>query len=61
IGNMATRLRPYDAHYGVLRWDRRPALASLKDRDVLLTQGARDEYVSHRKRCSSCCPTPAGR
>ncbi len=49
IGNMATRLRPYDAHYGVLRWDRRPALASLKDRDVLLTQGARDEYVSHQE------------
>lgn len=49
LNNLQSRLRPYDAHYGVLRWDRRPALAALVDRDVLLTQGENDEYVSHQE------------
>ena len=49
MNNMNARLRPYEAHYGVLRWDRRPALAGLKERDVLLMQGENDEFVSHQE------------
>lgn len=49
LNNVTTRLRPYDAHYGVLRWDRRPALASLKDKRTLLMQGERDDFVSHQE------------
>ncbi|MFK7957643.1 MAG: alpha/beta fold hydrolase [Lysobacterales bacterium] len=56
LNNVVTRLRPFDAHYGVLRWDRRPALASLKDRHVLLTQGERDEYVSHQENLLELLP-----
>lgn len=47
--NLGAKLRPYDAHYGVLRWDRRPALSSLSDRKVLLLQGENDEFVSHQE------------
>lgn len=49
IRNMVTRLRPYDAHYGILRWDRRPALEAIKDREILLTQGANDSFVSDQE------------
>lgn len=49
LNNMVTRVRPYDAHYGVLRWDRRPALESIKKREILITQGANDVYVSHQE------------
>lgn len=49
LNNVVTRVRPYDAHYGVLRWDRRPALASFKDRELLLMQGESDPFVSHQE------------
>lgn len=49
IRNMVARLRPFDAHYGVLRWDRRPALEAIKEREILLTQGTNDSFVSDQE------------
>jgi len=49
LPNIVTRLRPYDAHFGALRWDRRPALISLKERELLLMQGENDQFVSRQE------------
>lgn len=49
INNLNSRVRPYDGHYGVLRWDRKPALESIKNREILLVQAENDEYVSHQE------------
>lgn len=49
LNNMITRVRPYDAHYGVLKWNRMPALKAIKDRPMLIMQGEDDEYVSHQE------------
>ena len=49
VANVANRLRPYDAHFGVLRWDRRPALAGIADKHILLMQGSRDDFVSRQE------------
>ena len=56
INNMVARLRPYDAHHGVLGWDRRPALKSFTDRKILLTQGDQDVFVSHQENLLAILP-----
>jgi len=56
LNNVNTRLRPYDAHYGVLRWDRQPALASFKDRRILLMQGENDQFVSRQETLLALLP-----
>jgi len=49
LNNIMTRLRPFDAHHGVLGWDRQPALFSLKNKSVLLFQGELDNFVSRQE------------
>ena len=41
---LQARLRPYDAHYAILRWDRDAAMARLKI-PVLLLEGEHDSFV----------------
>jgi len=41
---LQARLRPYDAHHAILRWDRNAAIARLKI-PVLLLQGEHDSFV----------------
>ncbi len=55
INNLHAKLRPYDAHYGVLSWDRNPALKSLKC-PVLLIQGEQDVFVSHQEKLLDIIP-----
>lgn len=47
--NILVRMRPYDAHYGILRFDRRPALTAIADKPILLMQGANDPFVSDQE------------
>lgn len=49
MNNITVRLRPYDAHYGVLRFDRRPALQSMSETRVLLMQAEHDPFVSDQE------------
>jgi len=49
LNSIMTRIRPYDAHHGVLNWDRTLALNSLKDKSVLLLQGSLDAFVSKQE------------
>ncbi len=56
LNNIITRLRPYDAHYGVLRWDRWPALEKIKHKDILVTQGLRDTFVSNQEKLLELLP-----
>lgn len=49
MNNVTVRLRPYDAHYGVLRFDRRPALQAMADKRVLLMQAEHDAFVSDQE------------
>lgn len=46
MNNITVRIRPYDAHYGVLKYDRRPALMGIRDEPILLMQGKSDPFVS---------------
>ncbi|MEN0049300.1 MAG: alpha/beta hydrolase [Bacteroidota bacterium] len=55
MNHIMSQLRPYDAHHGVLAWDRRPALESLKC-PVLLIQGMQDPYVSHQENLLKILP-----
>lgn len=55
INNLNSRLRPYDAHYGVLGWDRNLALESLK-MPVLLIQGTLDTFVSRQEKLLDIIP-----
>lgn len=55
LNNIMSRIRPYDAHYGVLGWDRNPALGSL-DMDVLLIQGSLDTFVSRQEKLLDIIP-----
>lgn len=48
MNSVMSRLRPYDAHHAVLKWNRQPALENLKA-PVLLLQGMLDEFVSHQE------------
>ena len=49
MNNITVRLRPYDAHYGILRFDRRPALQSMAETRVLLLQAEHDPFVSDQE------------
>ena len=49
MNNITVRLRPYDAHYGILRFDRRPALQSMAETRVLLMQAEHDPFVSDQE------------
>ncbi len=55
LNNIQSRLRPYDAHYAILRWDRKPALHSLNG-PVLLIQGANDTFVSRQEKLLDIIP-----
>ena len=48
VAFLEARLRPYRAIFVYLKWDRRPALRSLK-LPVLLMQGLEDPYVSQQE------------
>lgn len=56
LNNLRNRIRPYDAHHGVLGWDRRAALNSLKEKPVLLIQGALDPFVSKQEELLDILP-----
>lgn len=45
---LQARLRPYDAHYAILRWDRDAAIARL-NKPALLLQGEHDSFVCDQK------------
>jgi len=49
LNHIRNRIRPYDAHRRVLEWDRKPAMESLKDKEVLLLQGALDFFVTKQE------------
>ncbi|MDJ0921327.1 MAG: alpha/beta hydrolase [Henriciella sp.] len=49
MNNIMVRLRPYDAHYEVLRFDRRPALDAIKDKRILLMQAENDPFVTDQE------------
>lgn len=49
MNNVTVRIRPYDAHYGVLKFDRRPALNAIRDKSILLMQGEYDPFVSDQE------------
>ena len=55
FNNIMTRMRPYDAHHTVLKWDRQPALENLSI-PVLLLQGLQDEFVSHQENLLDIIP-----
>lgn len=55
LNNIQARLRPYDAHYAILRWDRTPALNSLQG-PVLLLQGTNDTFVSRQEKLLDIIP-----
>lgn len=55
LNNIMSRMRPYDAHYAILKWDRKPALHSLKG-PVLLLQGAKDMFVSRQEKLLEIIP-----
>lgn len=55
LNSVMTRMRPYDAHHAVLKWDRKPALENLRV-PVLLLQGMQDEFVSHQKNLLNIIP-----
>ncbi|TMM58641.1 alpha/beta hydrolase [Maribacter algarum] len=55
LNSVITRMRPYDAHHSVLKWDRQPALENLKV-PVLLLQGLLDEFVSHQENLLDIIP-----
>ena len=49
FNNVMVRLRPYDAHYEILKFDRRPAYAAIKDKRILLMQAEGDPFVSDQE------------
>ena len=55
LNSVLCRMRPYDAHHAVLKWDRQTALQSLK-MPVLLLQGGRDEFVSNQENLLDIIP-----
>ena len=56
LHNLNSKLRPYDAHFKLLNWNRRQALESLKDLDVLLCQGELDSFVSQQEKLLDLIP-----
>ncbi len=55
MNSVMTRMRPYDAHHAVLKWDRKVALENLNV-PVLLLQGMKDEFVSHQEHLLDIIP-----
>ena len=55
LNSVLSRLRPYDAHHAVLKWDRQVALKSL-DMPILLLQGSQDEFVSKQENLLDIIP-----
>ncbi|MDB4293578.1 alpha/beta hydrolase [Maribacter sp.] len=55
LNSVMTRIRPYDAHHAVLKWNRQPALENLGV-PVLLLQGMLDEFVSHQENLLEIIP-----
>ncbi len=55
MNSVMTRMRPYDAHHAVLKWDRQVALENLNV-PVLLLQGMKDEFVSHQEHLLDIIP-----
>ncbi len=55
LNSVMTRMRPYDAHHAVLKWDRQAALESLQ-MPVLLLQGKQDEFVSNQENLLDILP-----
>lgn len=49
MNNVTVRVRPFDAHYALLKFDRRPAVAAIKDKPILLLQGENDPFVSNQE------------
>ncbi|MEM6805575.1 MAG: alpha/beta hydrolase, partial [Bacteroidota bacterium] len=56
INKLMSRIRPYDAHHAVLKWDRKPALLGLKDKQLLLIQGTLDHFVSKQENLLEILP-----
>jgi len=56
LNNIYTRIRPYDAHYGVLRWDRWPSLDKIKHKEILITQGENDSFVGRQEKLLELLP-----
>jgi len=50
MNNVTVRIRPFDAHYGVLKYDRRPAVMGIKDKPILLMQAVNDPFVSDQEK-----------
>jgi len=55
LNSVMTRMRPYDAHHAVLKWNRQTALENLNV-PVLLLQGMLDEFVSHQENLLDIIP-----
>ncbi|WP_350284601.1 alpha/beta hydrolase [uncultured Croceitalea sp.] len=55
LNSVMTRMRPFDAHHSVLKWDRQIALENLH-LPVLLLQGLHDEFVSHQENLLDIIP-----
>jgi pimeloyl-ACP methyl ester carboxylesterase len=55
VGSLNSKLRPYDAHHAILRWDRRQALADIKC-PVLLIQGDKDVFVKRQDELCEMIP-----
>jgi pimeloyl-ACP methyl ester carboxylesterase len=47
LESLRARLRPYDAHHAILRWDRKPVLSRMQCA-VLLIQGQLDDFVNRQ-------------
>ncbi len=47
LESLRARLRPYDAHHAILRWDRKSVLPKVKC-PVLLIQGELDDFVNRQ-------------
>ncbi len=55
LNSVMARMRPYDAHHAVLKWDRQPALEGIRA-PVLLLQGLQDEFVSKQENLLTIIP-----
>ncbi|QLG45045.1 alpha/beta fold hydrolase [Costertonia aggregata] len=55
LNSVMALMRPYDAHYAVLKWDRQSALENLSV-PVLLLQGILDEFVSYQENLLGIIP-----
>lgn len=56
VHNVISRVRPFDAHHGVLKYNRFPALKAIKNRRILIMQGANDPFVSGQEALMEMLP-----